>query len=543
MPGMTQLAQPQEQVAPSSSTPSLARSAGLLAIGSAGSRVLGVGREMVIAALFGATGEVSAFRVAAQAPILLYDLLMGGMLGAALVPVLSQYATARRRPEFIHLVSVLATIFALGLALVVLLLQAFAPQIAWLLAAGFRTSDPALLALTTRLLRWTLPMLWLLSMVGLATAMLYALQRFSFPALATTIYNAGIILAAPLLAPHIGITALVVGMLLGAGLQLSVLVIDLGRAGVRWHLRVNLRHPALRRILWLYLPIALGILVSLAQTTLDRRLASATGEQSIAWMANATTLQQMPLGLISVAISLAALPQLSQAFAQGDHARYLAILGRGLRLVLLLIVPAAILLWTLGEPVTRILFERLRFTAFDTQQVVAALNIYLVGMLCAAVDFPLNYAFYARGNTWLPALVGVVSVGFYVAVAFWLMPRLGYLGLVWADTAKQSGHVLIMLVLTAVYAGAVQPLLGRSTLWIAVAGAVGAAVGWWLTHWEPALAWMPPGPQLVHDLIRLAVVGSAMLLAYGLVLHWTRVPELATVVERLRRLPLRSKPR
>lgn len=536
MPRMAQLAQPQEPAASTPpSAPSLARSAGLLAIGSAASRVLGLLREMVIAALFGATGEVSAFRVAAQAPVLLYDLLMGGMLSAALVPVLSQYAVPQRRPELIRLVSVLATLFAVGVALLVLLLELAAPQVAWLLAGGFRTSDPALLTLTTRLLRWTLPVLWLLSMAGLTTAILYALQRFSFPALAAAIYNLGIVVAAPLLAPRMGIAALVVGMLLGAAAQLLIMAFDLGRAGVRWRLRINLRHPALRRIVWLYLPIALGLVVSLGQTTLDRRLASATGAESIAWMANATTLQQMPLGLISVAISLAALPQLSQAFAAGDRVRYQQILGQGLRLVLLLIVPAAVLLWTLGEPITRILFERVRFTAFDTQQVTAALNIYVVGMLCAAVDFPLNYAFYARNNTWLPALVGVISVGVYVAAAFALMPRLGYLGLVWADTAKQAGHVLIMLVLTGVYAGSVQPLLGRSALWIVLAGAAAAGAAWGLLYWGPGLAWLLRGSQFVQDLTLLAVVGGAALGVYGLVLHWTGVPELAMVVARLRR--------
>ena len=84
---------------------------------------------------------------------------------------------------------------------------------------------------------------------------------------------------------------------------------DVWRAGVRVHFALAWRHPALRRILWLYLPIAAGLVVSLFQVGLDRRLASATGVSSIAWMANATTLQQMPLGLVSVAISLAALPQ------------------------------------------------------------------------------------------------------------------------------------------------------------------------------------------------------------------------------------------
>ena len=149
------------------------------------------------------------------------------------------------------------------------------------------------------------------------------------------------------------------------------------------------------------------MVVSLFQVGLDRRLASGTGAESIAWMANATTLQQMPLGLISVAISLAALPRLSQYYALGDESSYRRTLGRGLRMVLLLIVPAAVGLWLLGTPVTRLLFQRGDFTAVDTAQVVHALDIYLIGMLFAAIDFPLNYAFYARNNTLLPALVGV----------------------------------------------------------------------------------------------------------------------------------------
>ena len=116
-------------------------------------------------------------------------------------------------------------------------------------------------------------------------------------------------------------------------------------------------------------------------------------------------------------------------------------------MVLLLIVPAAVGLWLLGTPVTRLLFQRGDFTAVDTAQVVHALNIYLIGMLFAAIDFPLNYAFYARNNTLLPALVGVGSVAVYMLVAFSLVEPLGYLGLVWADTAKQASHALVMVLL------------------------------------------------------------------------------------------------
>ncbi|MCC6168500.1 MAG: murein biosynthesis integral membrane protein MurJ [Caldilineaceae bacterium] len=513
----------------------LARSAGMLSLGSAASRVLGLAREMVITAYFGATGEVSAFRVAAQVPVLLYDFLIGGMLSAALVPVLSEYAQ-QRRALFTHLIATLLTLGGLGLALLVLVLELAAPQVAWLLAAGFAESDPALLDLTARLIRFSSPAVWLFSMAGLLTAMLYALQRFSVPALATAVYNLGIVLAAPLLARTLGITSLVVGMLAGAAAQVVIMAWDLQRAGVRLIQRPRFSHPAVGRILRLYAPIAAGLVVSVLQVMLDRRLASATGPQSIAWMSNATTLQQMPLGLTSVAISLAALPRLSRYYAAREDTAYRQTLGRGLRLVLLLVVPAAVLLWVLGEPLTRLLFERSRFTPQDTAHVVAALNIYVVGMLFAAVDYPLNFAFYARGNTWLPALVGVVSVGVYVAAALRLVHDLGYLGLAWADTAKQASHALIMAALLAHQIGRLHMQLGRGLLTILASASVMAGVAWGLA--AAAAHWIAPG--LGRDLVMLGAAGGGGLAVYAGLLGRAAMPEAASVAALVRRLLRRA---
>jgi putative peptidoglycan lipid II flippase len=505
--------------------PGLAGSATILAMGSAASRIFGLAREVMITALFGATGEVSAFRLASQAPVLLYDFLIGGMLSAALVPVLSQYVQRRSRAEFGKLIGVLTAILGIVLFILVALLELFAPQLAWLLGGGFSKSDPALLDLTVHLLRLTLPVVWFMCMAGLATATLYALERFSFPALATAVYNLGILCTAPLLAQRFGILSLVIGMLVGTVAQLIVMIYDLWRAGVRMTLRIDWRHPALKQIARLYLPISAGIVVSLLQVGLDRRLATSTQPESVAWMSNATTLQQMPLGLISIAISLAALPRLSQFFVQGDEESYRATLGRGLRMVLLLIVPAAMLLWILGEPVIRILFERNRFTPADTVQVAAALNIYVVGMLFAAIDYPLNLAFYARQNTHVPAFVGVVSVGFYLLTAWALMGPLGYLGLVWADSAKQMGHALIMVVLISWQVGMRRQMLGNGTLWILLAG-VGAGVLTWLAAFVITMG-LAAGTG--RDLVEVVAAGGIGTLFYGLLLHWARLPELVTV--------------
>ncbi|MDE0313090.1 MAG: hypothetical protein OXI52_12580, partial [Caldilineaceae bacterium] len=199
------------------SSAALARSASLLSIGAIASRVLGLAREMVIASYFGATGPVSAFTAASTAPKMLYDFLVGGMLSAALVPVLSDYARLDRNrsagsevtdlppegakvgpnPELVRLVGALLSLAVVSLAGLALLMVVIAPQIAILLAGGFDDFDPALLPLTARLLRLMAPVVWFISMAGLLTGILFALQRFSVPALASAVYNLGIVVAAP----------------------------------------------------------------------------------------------------------------------------------------------------------------------------------------------------------------------------------------------------------------------------------------------------------------------------------------------------------
>lgn len=535
---MSVASRPQPQLtdpdpAPSDTTgTSLFRSATLLSIGNVASRVLGLVREVVIANIFGPSGLVSAFTVASLVPTMLYDFLIGGMLSAALVPVLSDYARPERRIELIRLVGALTSLLGLTLAAVVLLLQVTAPQLAWLLAGGFNEFDPELLPLTVQMIRWISPAVWFFSMAGLLTAVLYALQRFTFPALATAIYNLGIVIAAPALAARFGVMSLVIGVLLGSAAQFAIMAWDVQRAGVRFTLQWS--HPALRQIVRLYIPIAAGLVVAQFQVGLDRRLASSTGEESIAWMRSATTLQQLPLGLISVAISLAALPRLSRFFAARREDDYRRTLANGLRMVLVLIVPAVVGLWLLAEPVVRLLFEHGQFTPADTVQVAQALRIYLVGALFAAIDFPLNYAFYARNNTLLPALVGVFSVGVYAAAAFALIEPLGFLGLVWADTAKQAGHALVMVVLLLWLVGRLRGEMGRAIGSVLAAAAAMTIVGGWLSPlWINRL----PVQGTLADLVWLVGAGGSGMLVYVLVLGMLGMPEVQRIrVGLLRRL-------
>ncbi len=289
------------------STEGIAKAAGILSLGNVASRVLGLVRETVKADLFGASPEVSAFVVAAQVPTIIYDLLIGGLLSAALVPVFSDYASPEKRRELWHIFSIVVSLAVVILSLVVVLLELFAPQVAWVLGGGF---DAQLQAVTTKMIRIILPAVLFFGLSGMVTGLLYTLKRFTYPAFGAAIYNAGIITCALLLADKVSIYSLALGILLGAMLQLAIQLPDL--RDVRFAFSLDLSHPALRRIVGLYLPVVLGLVISQIGIAIDRNLASRTGGESIAWMQYATRLIQLPIGLVSAAISLAILPTLSQ---------------------------------------------------------------------------------------------------------------------------------------------------------------------------------------------------------------------------------------
>lgn len=507
--------------------PSVRRSAAILSLGNVLSRGLGMVREIVIPHFYGASGLVSAFAVAEFTVRTLYDLLVGGMLTAALVPVLSDYARPGRRREFADVAGTFFTVLTGLAAVVVLALELLAPQVVGLIGGGLSAEHQAE---AVTLMRLMAPALWLFAASGVLAGILFAQRRFTLVALGDALYNLGIVIAVPLLYRHLDIRALAVGVLLGSLIQLGLRLPDLRGLGLR--LRRPWRHPALRRMLVLYMPILFSIVVGMVQGGIDRRLASGTGPNSLAYMRTATTLYQLPHGLVAVAVALAALPTLSQWAAEGNWSAYRRTLAAGLRAVLVLCVPATIGLWVLAEPVIRLLAEHGAFTATDTAWAAAALRFYLFGLVFACVDWPLNFAFYARGDSLTPALVGVASVFVYLAVALALLGSLGFLGLALADGTKHAAHALIMLTLFYRRQGPLGEGVARTAGLTLLAGLVMGAAVYGLTALLLAqLGTAGLGPRLTVVVLP-AVLGG---LLYVALLNRLRLPEAALVVQLARR--------
>jgi len=214
------------------------------------------------------------------------------------------------------------------------------------------------------------------------------------------------------------------------------------------------RHPAVRKIAALYTPVALGLAVSAVGVAIDTNLASRTGEGSLAAMRFATTLVQLPLGLVATAVTSAILPTLSRygpsvltGAGRGDLVEYKSYLALGMKVVLLAIMPAAVGLVLLREPVVQILFQRGNFDAEATQRTALAFLGYTPSLPAAAMDQMLIFAFYALKNTLVPVAVGLLGVGIYLAVALALISPLGFFGLALANSAQIVSHALVLLAL------------------------------------------------------------------------------------------------
>jgi putative peptidoglycan lipid II flippase len=507
----------------------IAGAAGIIALGNVASRALGLVRVTLIADLWPQT-LVSAYQVAATVPTMIYDLLIGGMLSSAMVPVFSEYA-AKTKEELWRIVSVMLSLTAVTLGLFVAVLELFASQVTWLLGGGL---EAGLQTVATTSIRIIVPAVLFLGLSGVVTGLLYTLKRFTYPAFGAAVFNLGIIFGALFLNRSLGIYSLVTGTVLGAGLQLAIQLP--GLRGTRLSFSLDLSHPGLRRISLLYTPIVLGLVISQIQVAIDRNLASRTGAQSIAWMQNATNLIQFPHGLVAVAISLAVLPSLSKLSATADWTGYRRTLAMGLRMVMVLIFPATVGLFIMAQPIIALIFEHGAFTAYDTAWTAFALRCYLLGLVFAAVDWPLNYAFYARQDTLTPASVGVLSVFFYLIVALLLMKPLGMIGLVLADSAKHTAHALTMLVLLHRQMGNLRGHgVGMAILKAVLASAVMGALTYWAMAWlQGATANFVGAGRLWGELVVVGGAGLIGLIAYGTLVTLMGVEEVKLIREMVR---------
>jgi putative peptidoglycan lipid II flippase len=431
----------------------LVRSAGVIGIATMTSRVLGLIRDQVLAYFFGAGDAMDAFRIAFRLPNLLRDLFAEGALSAALVPTFTRALAAGGRTAAWRLASNVITVLLLISGIVVAAGILFAEPLVHLYAEGFR-GVPGKLELTIHLTRIMFPFLAMVSTAAVMMAMLNALHRFFIPALSPAMFNVATIACAVIavpLSPLVGIepiVAIAVGTLVGGLGQILLQWPALRREGFHYQPMFDVRDPWLREIGRLMVPGVAGLAAVQINLLVNSWLAAGLGTGAVSWLDYAFRLLYMPIGLFGISIATASLPTISGHAANGNHPGIRSALSSGLRMMLMLSVPATIGLLVLATPIVRLIFERGRFTPADTAATAAALMCYAPGLIGYSAVKLVSPSFYALGNSRIPVISSAASVTFNVALSLALVRPLGHRGLALgtAAAALLNAGLLLMLI-------------------------------------------------------------------------------------------------
>lgn len=378
------------------------------------SRILGFVRDFVVARTFGAGMATDAFFVAFRLPNLLRRLFAEGAFSQAFVPILAEYRNRRGDGESKRLVDHVATLLGLAVLVVSLLGIAAAPLIIYISAPGF-SADAGKFALTVELTRITFPYILFMSLVALAGGILNTWSRFAIPAFTPVLLNLSFIAMALFAAPYFDppIAALAWAVFLGGLLQLGLQVPHLARIGMLPRptgVRAALDDAAVRRVLKLMAPAVLGVSVSQISLLINTIFASFLPSGSVSWLYYADRLMEFPSGLLGAALGTILLPSLARLHAQDKGEEFSATLDWGLRLTLLLTLPAALGLAVLALPLIATLFQHGAFGAHDALETRKALVAYSVGLTGLILVKVLAPGFYARQDIRTPVKIGLITL-------------------------------------------------------------------------------------------------------------------------------------
>ncbi len=423
----------------------VAKAAGIVSAATMVSRVFGLVRDIVIAALFGASWMTDAFWVAFRIPNMFRRLLGEGSLTISFVPVFTEYLQKKSRQEALELAQNAFTILSILVAVVSVAGILISPVIVGIIAPGFIT-DPYKFGLTVFLNRLMFPYIFFISLVALCMGILNSFRHFSTPALSPVMLNIAMIAAAFFLRPFFAepITALGVGVLVGGVLQLIMQWPFLKKYGIRLKFRFNLQHPGIRQIGSLMFPAILGAGVDTINVVVGTILASLLPSGSVSYLIYADRIMELPLGVFAIAIGTATLPSFSKHVADGRIDELRSSISFSLRLILFMTIPATFALMALHQPIISVLFQRGAFDATAATMTGQALFCYALGLCAFSVRRVFISSFYSLQDSKWPLKAAVITLITNVLLSLALMYPLKHNGIALAASFSAMLSVLIL---------------------------------------------------------------------------------------------------
>jgi putative peptidoglycan lipid II flippase len=441
--------------------PGLLRSSALVGSMTMMSRVLGLVRDVVIAAVFGASAAADAFFIAFKIPNFLRRLFAEGAFSQAFVPVLADYKEEGSLAAIKGLVNRVAGVLGGTLLLLTAIAVAAAPLVTTVFAPGF-VGQPEKFQLTADMIRITFPYLMLISLTGFCGAILNSYGRFAVPAFTPIFLNLSLISAALVAAPFFEqpVFALAWGVFFAGVIQLLFQLPFLYKLDLVPRPVWDTKDEGVRRILTLMVPALFGVSVSQINLLLDTVLASFLPTGSVSWLYYSDRLAELPLGVFGVAIATVLLPNLSAHRAGAREEQFSITLDWALRLVLFVGVPAATALILLAEPILITLFQYGALSPEDIKMAALSMRAYSFGLIAFMLVKVLAPGYFARKDTKTPVKIGIIAMVtnmvLNIALVLPLMTywNIGHLGLALATSLAaflNAGLLLRGLLQAGVY--------------------------------------------------------------------------------------------
>jgi len=504
----------------------LLRSSGVVSSMTMLSRVMGLLRDIVFARVIGADAMADAFFVAFKIPNFFRRLFAEGAFSQAFVPVLAEYREKGSEAAVRALIDRVAGMLGSALIALTVLVVIASPLVTGLFAFGFWLDHPDKFDAASSMLRITFPYLLLISLTGLAGAILNSYDRFAVPALTPILLNVSMIIAALVVAPWFDapVYALAWGVLAAGVLQLLFQLPFLARIHMIPRPVMDWRDEGVVRVLRLMAPAIFGVSVSQINLLLDTMIASFLPTGSISWLYYSDRLAELPLGVFGVAIATVILPSLSRQHAADTLEKFNSTLDWALRMILLIAIPAALALIILAEPILLTLFYYGDvMTSRDIAMATLSLRAYAVGLVAFMLIKVLAPGYYARQDIKTPVRIGVIALvtnmglNIALAVPLHLYWGIGHVGLALATSLSamlNAGLLLRGLRKGQVYAPEagwsrflVQLLAANVTMGLVLYGLTLYMNEWLQWLWWQRASWMGllcAGGALAYSAILLA---------------------------------------
>lgn len=514
---------------------SVAVAVGLLALGFAASRLLGLLRSVAIAHAFGTDRELSAYWVAFRLPDLVFQVLAGATLSAAFIPTFSRVRMRQGEQAAWRLASDVLNLVSVATVAMAVLAYVLAPWVVPLLAPGLGVDtgrQAELQSLAVRLTRLMLISPILFGISGMITGILNARQHFLAPALAPLIYNLSIIAGALLFAETFGVFGLAIGVVVGSAGHLLVQLPWLRAAGMRWSPSLDLASQGVIDVARLMGPRVIGLAAAQMNFIVVLFFASFVSDESISALTYAFLIAMLPVGVIGMAISTAVFPTLAQQAAAQQMEPLRESLAGSLRLILFLAIPASAGLALLAHPAVQLMLQRGAFTARSTDLVVGALVWYAFAVFAHAGVEILSRGFYAVADTRTPVLFAVLAVVVNAGLSAALVEPFGIRGLAAATSvAACIEFALLFVALSGCLGGLGRRGIGTSVLRTVAATSVMAEV---IAIVLMVLYATVAGDGGVGSALTLTVVGSVLGLGtFAVTAAWLRSAEVTEIIDRL----------